>query len=105
MPLPTIAKHIRGRGFDHMALIAKKMNGRYAPVLRRRKDTVQVGAEREQRIAQAKEAYFARGVDVEAKYLLIDDVWTTGSSMKAALAEMQKAGARDISVMIIAKSD
>ena len=105
VPLPTISKHIRERGFDHIGLIAKKTGWKVATVLKRANKAVQVGATAEKRKKQAMTAYRVSGmVDPEKEYLLLDDVWTTGSSMLAACSVMQKAGARKISVGIIAKT-
>ena len=105
VPLPTISKHIRERGFDHIGLIAKKTGWKVAKVLKRANKAVQVGATAEMRKKQAATAYRTCGViDPEIEYLLLDDVWTTGSSMLAAYDVMQKAGARKISVVIIAKT-
>ncbi len=103
-PLPTIARHVRERGFDHVGLIANKMKLPMARVLVRNKNSVQVGASREKRAAQAKEAYRATNVDPEAKYLLFDDVWTTGSSMMAAIEKLREAGAKKIGIVVIARS-
>ncbi len=104
VPLPTIAKHIRERGFDHIGLVAKKMKMSSVKVLVRNKDTVQVGASREKRVAQAKEAYRAINVDPDTCYLLFDDVWTTGSSMMAAAQKLREAGAKEIGIVVIARS-
>lgn len=49
-------------------------------------------------------AYGVQKIDADKKYLLVDDVWTTGSSMRAACEEMQKAGAKNIEIAVIAKS-
>jgi len=103
-PLPTIARHVRERGFDHVGLIAKKMKMPVARVLVRNKNTVQVGASREARKRQAGEAYRALEVDPDEKYLLLDDVWTTGSSMMAAMQKMREAGAKKIGIVVIARS-
>jgi predicted amidophosphoribosyltransferase len=77
--LPTISRHIRERGFDHMAKLARKVAElnqlEMARVLARGNNAVQVGASMEKRREQAKTAYVARaGIDTEANYLLIDDV-------------------------------
>lgn len=105
VPLPTINKHIRERGFDHIGLIAKKTGWRVEKLLKRRNKTVQVGASAEMRKKQAATAYRIAGkIDPKAEYLLMDDVWTTGSSMLAAHDMLQKAGAEKISVVVIAKT-
>lgn len=104
VPLPTIPRHIRERGFDHIGLVARKMRLPVANVLVRNKNTVQVGASREERVAQAKEAYRALVVDPDKNYLLLDDVWTTGSSMMAAMQKLREAGAEKIGIAVIARS-
>ena len=107
--LPTIARHIRERGFDHMGKMAQKvalLNGlETAKVLVRGNNAVQVGASMEKRHEQAKTAYIVKvDIDREANYLLIDDVWTTGSSMMAACEALRRAGCKKISIAVIAKS-
>ena len=109
IPLPTINKHIRERGFDHTDKLAKMLawrcGGKCKKLLIRCNNAVQVGTDAETRKKQAESAYrAAEGVNSDTEYVLIDDVWTTGSSMMAACEVMQKAGARKISVVIIAKS-
>ena len=79
VPLPTIEKHIRLRGFDHTALLARRVmwrcGGRCERLLRRRNNTVQVGASAGMRQRQAAGAYeLAVAVDKEKEYALLDDV-------------------------------
>ena len=57
---------------------------------------MQVGKDDKTREEQAARAYKASNacrINPEKLYILIDDVWTTGSSMEAAIKVMQKAGA------------
>ena len=59
----------------------------------------------ETRKNQAEIAYCVSSVlNNGDEYVLLDDIWTTGSSMLAACKEMQKAGAKNISVVLVAKS-
>jgi competence protein ComFC len=104
VPLPTINRHIRERGFDHIGLICKKTGLPVERVLLRNKNTVQVGASLEQRREQAKQAYLLGSVDLNKKYLLVDDVWTTGSSMMAAANLMREAGVKNLAICAIARS-
>ena len=78
VPLPTIKKHVRERGSDH--------TGRFAVDLSRA-----CGGE-------------VRKV-IERSYALVDDIWTTGSSMTSACMELQKVGVKDISIIVLAKSE
>ncbi len=109
VPLPTIERHVRERGFDHIDLLVKnfvRLNAcRWSRVLVRGNKAVQVGASEEKRVEQAKTAYIAKdNIDREVDYLLVDDVWTTGSSMLAACNALQKVGCKNINVAVIAKS-
>ena len=104
MPLPTIRRHIRERGFDHIALICKKLGMPIERLLARRNNTVQVGANNEERQRQATEAYLALPANPDGNYLLVDDVWTTGSSMMAACEAMRCAGAKNLAIAVIARS-
>ncbi len=112
VPLPTISSHLRERGFDHMSLIAKHLtrlhdNWQLQKLLFRTNNTVQVGSNKGQRESQAVKAYITNSkisINPIATYLLIDDVWTTGASMKSAIKKLQQAGATNIIVGILAVS-
>ena len=72
----------------------------------RSNNCVQVGASEELRKKQAVDAYMAKtGLNKNLSYVLVDDVWTTGSSMLAACKELQKVGIKDISIVVLAKSE
>lgn len=110
VPLPTISKHIRQRGFDHMWVIGRylaKVGGyRVEKILRRVNNTVQVGVDREKRLEQARQAYMVeKQVDSKRTYVLVDDIWTTGASMQAAEKELRKAGAKKIIKIVLAVSE
>lgn len=102
VPLPTIKKHIRERGFDHTRRLAEefgKLRGfKVISALVRVNKTVQVGADEEARIKQAEKAYAVdkEKVEEEKTYLLVDDVWTTGSSMRAAAKKLREGGAKRV---------
>lgn len=104
VPLPTVRRHIRMRGFDHIDRLTEEL-GRLRGLetlraLRRGNDAVQVGASEEKRREQAKTAYLpAEGAAIrrDAKYLLVDDVITTGASMTEAARALRAAGAESVS--------
>ena len=112
VPLPTIHRHIRERGLDHTYLVAKHLAKlRHYPVqktLLRAKNTVQVGANRRDRLTQARSAYQINSnkikIDSNTTYILFDDVWTTGASVKAAVKKLRQAGVQKIIVAILAVS-
>lgn len=112
IPLPTISRHIRERGFDHTAKIAHHLTKlrpgwRVQSIILRQQNTVQVGASETARKTQAKKAYQVNPkipIDPNTTYILFDDVWTTGASMQAALKILASAGAQKIIILILALS-
>ncbi len=105
VPLPTIRKHIRERGFDHTLrlcfeleqVLQKKLKGsgisvEYQSLLVRKNKTVQVGKEKKERVKQAEKAYgLQEGIEIknDVLYILVDDVATTGASITAAKKILQ----------------
>jgi predicted amidophosphoribosyltransferase len=109
VPVPTIARHVRARGLDHTWLVAKKLakirGWSCKKLVRRITNTVQVGADAERRHVQAKEAYELAGeVNKVTDYLVVDDVCTTGASLEAVCRILRSGGAKNISVVVLAKS-
>ena len=113
VPLPTITKHIRARGLDHTYLVAKNLaklrgkNYQVKPLLLRNQNTVQVGTDQKTRLKQAESAYKVNPkikINKTTTYLLLDDVWTTGASLKAGTKKLRKAGAKKIELAILALS-
>lgn len=108
VPVPTVSSHVRERGYDHTALIARYMAKRRGlkmrRVLRRVTSTKQRDAGRQQRITQAKAAFAVNGeIDSSVPYLLVDDVVTTGATIYYAAATLRTAGAREVWVAVIAR--
>ena len=105
VPLPTIRKHIRERGFDHTLRLCFELENflqkrlddfgisvEYQSLLARKNKTVQVGKEKKERMKQAEKAYGLReGIKIENNtlYILVDDVTTTGASLVAAKKILQ----------------
>ena len=111
VPLPTINRHIRERGLDHTYLITKHLakirHYQIQKLLVRNKNTIQVGSTRKTRLSQATSAYLISEkikINKNATYILFDDVWTTGASIKSAIKKLRKSGAKNIIVAILAVS-
>jgi ComF family protein len=108
VPVPTTPGRIRERGYDHMLLIANyiaKIRGlRCSQLLTRATNTKQRQANINQRMMQAKSAFRINGeIDAESIYLLVDDVVTTGATIKYAAKALRDAGAKHIWVALIAR--
>lgn len=109
VPMPTITKHLRSRGFDHSKLLArrvakcKKVN--YLPALRRFGQNRQVGSSRAARLKQIEQTmYVPTWLKLKgANILLVDDVMTTGASIGEATRALKGAGARKVYAAVFAQ--
>ena len=108
VPVPTAPANIRKRGYDHMLLIARQF-ARWRglrierPLVRQTNVTQHYARSAAERRAQARQFFRARGARADVPYLILDDIFTTGSTIKAAAQTLRDAGARDIRVGIIAR--
>lgn len=109
VPVPTIGKHIRQRGYDHAFLLAKTFANQRGlllkPLLRRKTNTVQREAiNAKERERQAKEAFkCTQKLNVDAPYLIVDDVITTGATIRAAAHCLKQAGAKKVFVATVTR--
>lgn len=109
VPVPTATKRVRARSFDHSVLLAKtlakNLGLEFAPVVGRLGQSRQLGAPRNIRLKQPTGNYFVKSASQIAgrNILLIDDVLTTGGTLKALSKEMRRAGARRIDALVFAK--
>jgi len=109
VPVPTAYTRVRQRGYDQTLLIARELSILLelpvAPLLGRVTATRQVGARKQQRLAQAAQAYFVKDTQAcaNATILLVDDVLTTGATVRACGVLLKAAGAQTIDVAVVAR--
>ena len=107
VPIPTASSHVRQRGYDHTLLLAKELaryqNVSIRPILKRVSHSVQRGASRRQRFLQAKTAFAATKPLDGGIFLLIDDIITTGATLRFAAKALLENGADEVWVAIIAR--
>lgn len=102
---PTTNRRLRRRGHDQSALIAssvaRTLRVRHVRALRRVDSRVQTGASRAQRMHGPR--YVVRSRVVHGRtVLLVDDVLTTGSTLRHAREALLRAGAREVHCAVIA---
>ena len=108
VPIPTVPAHVRERGYDHTLLLAKRL-GRIrrlpvAKILVRNTNTMQRHATAAARGLQAKIAFRVVGkVDENINYLIVDDVVTTGATVRYAAKVLKDAGATQVWVAVLAR--
>jgi ComF family protein len=111
VPVPLHPNRLRKRGYNQSSLIAKKL-ARLHPALRvltlldRVKDTqTQTRLDREEREANVKKAFAVKArtvVDPAVRYVVLDDVFTTGATLNACCAALSEAGAVHLDVVTFA---
>ncbi|HEX6462259.1 MAG TPA: ComF family protein [Candidatus Saccharimonadales bacterium] len=106
--VPTTNRRQRARGFDQAELLARALAKQkqltYASLLRRVGNTKQVGASRQQRFRQAATMFeLAGGLYKDRLVLLVDDVITTGATIRAAATLLRQAGAKQVIAVAIAR--
>jgi len=111
VPVPLYPRRLAERGYNQAALlaapIARALGARLgARVLRRVRDTPrQALLDRAHRLHNVVEAFIPqRHADARgARVLLVDDVSTTGATLRACRAALHEAGASHVSALVLAR--
>lgn len=109
-PMPLHHKKTKWRGFNQSYEIAKHL-GRWLnipiiqPIIRTKETISQVELEEQERKENLKGAFKIENSEpiFNRKILLIDDVYTTGSTMEEAARILKKAGAKEIWGIVAAR--
>jgi len=107
--IPLHPTRQRERGYNQSAVVAAEL-ARLLPLepapsaLRRTRATAdQVTLSREQRATNVRGAFAVRAEDVrDRRVWLLDDVYTTGATLRAAAVALRAAGAREIRGAVVA---
>jgi ComF family protein len=110
IPIPLHQKRQRQRGYNQSALLArplanaKKLDYNSFALRRIRHTKPQVGLGPEDRAINVKDAFVADPASVAGRnILLIDDVLTTGATMRSAAETLLSAGAASVSAYCLAR--
>ena len=101
VPVPMHPRRRRRRGFNHSELLARgvaeKLNLPYADALVRTRHTVQQSVlEGAARRTNLRNAFECRVDLTGRRVLLVDDVYTTGTTARECAKALRKAGARNV---------
>jgi ComF family protein len=104
VPVPLHRSRARQRGFNQAELLARQLGLHMdLRLLKRRKNTPsQTGLSRSQRTLNLSAAFEVRGVPPET-VLVIDDVYTTGSTLHEIAKTLKRAGASKVEVLTVAR--
>ena len=107
LPIPLSALRERERGYNQVERLFEKQNRLPVPikygVLERVRDTKpQTRLNRAERLVNMEGAFRANGpLDAHVTYILIDDVVTTGATLRAAEQALRDTGAKDVHLLAL----
>lgn len=107
--IPLHERRYRARKFDQAHLLAASLArqtglGCLAALTRQRETKRQVGLSEAERELNVAGAFRASPAVENQRVLLIDDVFTTGATARAAAAALRRAGAREVAVLTVARA-
>ena len=103
---PTSTARVRRRGLDQSELLARRLAKVLDMPCRRllikTSTNVQTGASRELRLRGS--VFSARKLGVNSHVMVVDDVVTTGTTLRCAADALRKAGAREVTCVAVASA-
>ena len=112
VPVPLHANRLRKRGYNQAALIARRLadvveSASFTDLLLRPRSTpTQTALPRERRLKNVKNAFAPKPesvMDRTRRYVVIDDVITTGATLEACSRVLRKAGASRVDVAALGR--
>jgi ComF family protein len=111
IPIPLGKRRLKERGYNQVAMVAMPLSIQlgldYHPVAlaRARETRSQVGLSAVERHKNVQGAFFADGMKVSGRsILLMDDVSTTGATLSSAAEALLTSGAREVYAVTIARA-
>ena len=101
LPIPSTKQSDRKRGFNHIEEISKALNLKTKKAFIKTKDYKQTNQRFENRKNIENVIKLNVKLDKTKKYLLLDDVITSGSSIKTCLNLLRKQGINKVKVLVI----
>ena len=105
VPVPSFKKDDETRGFNHVIEIFKNIGLNMLDILiktEKHKQAISTVNERREvyKVLELKERVDLR----KKKVLIVDDIYTTGSTMKSAINLIEKLNPKKISILVMAKT-
>jgi ComF family protein len=111
VPVPLSTRRLLARGQNQAAVIARRVGGElgiavdYDSLRRIRHTAPQTGMTRRERLRNLAGAFDYRGALDGATVAIVDDVVTTGATVRAVARCLERHGAGDVHVWAVARTD
>ena len=105
IPIPSYENDDEERGFNHVVETFKRIGSKTLIILKKIEKHKQAKSNLKERREVYKSLAIKSNVDLtNRKVLIVDDVYTTGSTMKSAINLIEKLNPKTIKVLVIAKT-
>ena len=104
VPAPSYHERDEVRGFNHVEAIFASLGLPIRPYLRKTADKKQADSSKEERKQIGKFIAITEGAKIKGKKILfVDDVLTTGSTLKACVSLLASKGAKRVETLVLAR--
>ena len=105
IPIPSYIEDDKKRGFNHVVEAFKKLDLEVLPIITKTAHQKQADKSAKKRKEINKYLAFNEKIDLKnTKVLLVDDIYTTGNTMKAVINMVEKLNPKEIRVLVLAKT-
>lgn len=105
IPAPSYIKDDETRGFNHVKEVFKELGLKMYPIIEKTSHFKQAEKGAKQREEIKKHLVISNSVDLSKdKVLIVDDIYTTGSTMRAMIKLVEKLHPKEIKILVLAKT-
>ena len=105
IPIPSYIEDDKNRGFNHVVEMFKNLGLEPLPIIEKTAHFKQAEHKARTRSQISKYLVIKKPVDLsKSKVLIVDDIYTTGSTMKAAINLVEKLNPKEIRVLVLVKT-
>lgn len=102
IPMPSSKEKIEERGFNHLQKMFTAVSLPILPCLEKKSAQKQVFSSRAQRLKMKGQIQIKEGIKIPKKVLLVDDVYTTGSTLQGAIDALKDKKCK-IRILVVSK--
>ena len=106
IPIPSYIEDDDKRGFNHVLEICKKLGSDILPIIEKTAHHKQADRTASERAKIHKYLVLKERPNLaKTKVLIVDDIYTTGATMKAAINLVEKLNPKEIRIFVLAKTN